>query len=72
MSNVSNKNAVALLLFSVGSFALSYATTIVFARTLGANGYDDYAVAVSALTTIYRELAQITQQPHGLVAPNHR
>ena len=44
MSNVSNKNAGSLVLFSMGSFALSYATAIVFARALGADGYDDYAV----------------------------
>ena len=48
MSGSSNKNAVALLVFSVGSFALSYATAIVFARALGAVGYDDYAVAISS------------------------
>ena len=46
MSGASNKNAVALLLFSTGSFVLSYATAIVFARALGAVGYDDYVTAL--------------------------
>ena len=52
MSNVSNKNAGSLVLFSMGCFALSYATAIVFARALGADGYDDYAVAVSSVTIL--------------------
>ena len=65
MSNVSNKNAVALLLFSVGSFALSYATAIVFARTMGANGYDDYAVAVSA-AAILSTLAEMSTGKYAL------
>ncbi|MDR4483304.1 MAG: oligosaccharide flippase family protein [Nitrospirales bacterium] len=65
MSNVSNKNVIALLLFSVGSFALSYATAIVFARTLGANGYDDYAVAVSA-AAILSTLAEMSTGKYAL------
>jgi len=42
----------ALLLFSTGSFALTYATAIVFARAMGADGYDDYAVAISSVAIL--------------------
>ncbi len=48
MSDIQRRQTFALLLFSIGSFGLTYATSVVFARALGAVGYDDYAVAVSA------------------------
>lgn len=47
MSDIPRKQTVPLLLFSISSFVLSYTTAIIFARALGAVGYDDYAVAVS-------------------------
>jgi O-antigen/teichoic acid export membrane protein len=52
MASTSNKNTISLLFFSLGSFLLSYTTAIIFARALGANGYEDYAVAVSTLAII--------------------
>ena len=42
------KSTTVLLLLSILSCALSYSTAIVVARSLGVNGYDDYAVAISA------------------------
>ena len=58
---------VTLLLFSVGSFALTYATAILLARALGADGYDDYAVAVSA-ATILAALAELGMGKYAMRA----
>jgi len=55
MNELQGKKTFTLLLFSLVSFALSFATAIFFARALGADGYDDYAVAISTsaiLTTL--------------------
>jgi O-antigen/teichoic acid export membrane protein len=72
MNITSNKNIVSLLFFSLGSFLLSYATAIVFARAMGVNGYDDYAVAVSSLT-ILATLAEMGTGKYALrIIPAYR
>jgi hypothetical protein len=48
VNEIQQRQTVSLLLFTLASFGLSYATALVFARTLGVQGYDDYAVAVSS------------------------
>ena len=65
MSRIQRKQTVSLLLFSLGSFGLSYATAIVFARALGADGYDDYAVAVSS-AVILATLAEMGTGKYAL------
>jgi O-antigen/teichoic acid export membrane protein len=45
-------NILTLLFFSLGSFLLAYLTSMIFARAMGANGYDDYAVAISSLAIL--------------------
>ncbi len=52
MSPSQGKQTAVLLLFSLAFFALSYATAILIARRLGADGYDDYAVAISSATIL--------------------
>jgi len=47
-----------LLLFSLAGFMLTYATAILLARTLGPEGYNDYAVAI-ALATILATFAEM-------------
>lgn len=64
MSTVSNRNTITLLIFSSGSFVLSYATTFVFVRGMGAEGFDDYAVAVSSMVI----LASIAEMGTGKYA----
>ena len=65
MSDVRKSETASLLAFSIGSFALSYATAIAFARALGANGYDDYAVAVSS-AVILATLAEMGTGKYAL------
>ncbi len=62
---IQKKETVFLLAFSLGSFALSYGTAIVFARALGANGYDDYAVAISS-AVILSTLAEMGTGKYAL------
>jgi len=65
MSEIPRKQTLSLLFFSIGSFGLSYATAIIFARALGAVGYDDYAVAVS-LAVILSTLAEMGTGKYAL------
>jgi len=65
VSEIQRKQTVSLLLFSVGSFGLSYATAIVFARALGADGYDNYAVAISS-AVILATLAEMGTGKYAL------
>ncbi|MEE8107445.1 MAG: polysaccharide biosynthesis C-terminal domain-containing protein [Planctomycetota bacterium] len=41
-----------LLLFSLGGFVLTYGTSIILAREMGASGYDNYAVAIAAASIL--------------------
>jgi len=43
-----NNKGLILLLFSFVGYAISYASAIVLARTLGPEGYNDYAVTIAA------------------------
>lgn len=65
MNDIQRKQIFSLLAFSIVSFALSYATAIVFARSLGADGYDDYAVAVS-FAVILATLAEMGTGKYAL------
>ncbi len=65
ISNIKNSETASHLAFSLGSFALSYATAIVSARALGAKGYDDYAVAVSS-AVILATLAEMGTGKYAL------
>jgi len=44
----SDTKGLVLLLFSFVGYGISYATSIVLARTLGPEGYNDYAVAIAS------------------------
>ncbi len=65
MSETQSKQTVWLLVFSLVSFGLSFATAILFARALGADGYDDYAVAVSS-AVILATLAEMGTGKYAL------
>ncbi|MDG2385473.1 MAG: oligosaccharide flippase family protein [Pirellulaceae bacterium] len=65
MRRIQRRQKVWLLVFSMLSFALSYATAIVLARGLGADGYDNYAVAVS-FAAILATLAEMGTGKYAL------
>lgn len=57
-SHPTKTKALVLLLFSLIGLALTYGTMVLLARTLSADGYDDYAVAI-ATVTILTTLAEL-------------
>lgn len=72
MANISKKNAISLVFFSLGSSFLSYATIIIFARAMSINEYDDYAVAISTIA-IMATLAEMSTGKYALrIMPSYR
>lgn len=49
---VQNRESLLLVIFSLLSLGITYATSIVVARTLGPGGFERYAVAVATLTLL--------------------
>ena len=72
MADISSKKTIVLLTFSIGSFLLSYLISILFARSMGISGYDDYAVAISSLA-ILATLSEMGTGKFGLrIIPVYR
>ena len=51
-SRIQDRSAALLVILSFISLAISYATSILIARTLGPVGFESYAVAIATLTLL--------------------